>query len=327
MFDVGRRTAIGTIAGGVLTMIGNRSQGDQTAAPEAAATAAAVRVIIGFSKGSAADGLLGLMQPELESKLERPVEIDFMPGELGANAARSVVGSAPDGNTLLVATFGTHAINPNLKKDLGYDPISDFAPVCLATRSPLILGTNSSLGVKTTKELIALAETRELTYGSSGVGSAPYLAALLFQRITGAKMAHRAYSDTRVLYEDLAKGRLDLSFNNAASMISAVKRGQACALATTAARRSPALADIPTLAESGLAEYELDNWLGFVAPPRTPLPILTAQAEAITATLRVSHISGELSKSGIEIVGGSPSEFAGFISNELGRWSWLRTTL
>jgi tripartite-type tricarboxylate transporter receptor subunit TctC len=87
------------------------------------------------------------------------------------------------------------------------------------------------------------------------------------------------------------------------------------------------LADIPTLAESGLAEYELDNWLGFVAPPRTPLPILTAQAEAITATLRVSHISGELSKSGIEIVGGSPSEFAGFISNELGRWSWLRTTL
>jgi tripartite-type tricarboxylate transporter receptor subunit TctC len=156
------------------------------------------------------------------------------------------------------------------------------------------------------------------------VGSAPYLAALLFQKMTGARMAHRAYSDTRMLYEDLAAGRLDLSFNNAASMMSAVKRGQAYALATTAARRSQALADIPTLAESGLAEYELDNWLGFVAPPHTSLPILTAQADAITATLRDSRVSSELSKSGIEVVGGSPSEFADFISNELRRWSWLR---
>lgn len=319
-FDLKRRTAICLIAGGVLTMVGNRVQ-----AAQAAATA--VRVVIGFSKDSASDGLLGLMQPELATNLKRPVEVDLKPGELGASAARSVVGSAPDGHTLLVATFGTHAINPNLGKDLGYDPISDFSPVCLATRAPLILGTNPALGVKTPKELIALAAMRELTYGSSGVGSAPYLAALLFQRMTGARMVHRAYPDTRVLYEDLAANRLNLSFNNAASMMSAVERGQAHALATTAGRRSPALANIPTLAETGLADYQLDNWLGFVAPPHTPSPILNAQAEAIAATLRAPHISSELLKTGIEIVGGSPSEFADFISSELRRWSWLRGIL
>jgi tripartite-type tricarboxylate transporter receptor subunit TctC len=283
-----------------------------------------LRVIIGFSPRSASDDLLRCLEPALAAALGQPVQIDLMPGELGAPAARVAMAGPPDGNTILVATFGTHAINPNLRTGLGYDPVRDFTPISLAIRSPLILGARLSLEARSVPELIALAAKKELSYGSSGIGSAPYLAGLLFQKLAGVKMVHRAYPDTRELYEDLQGGRLDLSFNNAASMLPPVKEGQLRALAVTTAQRCSALPDVPAIAEAGLEGYALNNWLGFVAPPGTPKPAVTRLHRAIVAALNDAGSQAFLRANGIDAVGSSPEEFSAHIAQEMQRWAWLR---
>ncbi|MES2186063.1 MAG: tripartite tricarboxylate transporter substrate-binding protein [Pseudomonadota bacterium] len=285
---------------------------------------APLRVLIGFSRRSASDDLVRSLAPALAAALGRPVQIDLMPGELGAIAVRAALSSPPDGNTVLVATFGTHAINPNLKADVGYDPVRDFSPICLATRSPLVLGTRLSLGAGSVKELIALASQKELTYGSSGVGSAPYLAALLFQKMAGVKMVHRPYADTRKLYEDLQAGRLDLSFNNASTMLPLVRDRQLRALAVTTPVRCAALPDVPTLAEAALEGYALNNWLGFVAPPHTPAPVVMALNRALTAALNAPETRSFLALNGIDVAGSTPAEFSAYIAEEMQRWAWLR---
>ena len=330
MIAINRRAMISTVAGAVATAAfggSARAQSGEASAGDAAPAGSKppLRVLIGFSRHSASDDLVQLIEPDLSAALERPLRIDLMPGDLGAKAAKEALTSPRDGNMLLVATFGTHAINPNLKQDLGYDPVADFMPVTLATRSPLVLGTRLSLGAKSTEELVALAKRQVLTYGSSGVGSAPYLAALLFQRTTGVKMIHRPYTDTRVLYDDLLGERLDLSFNNAASMMPLVRAGRLRGLAVTTAERSKALPDIPTVAEAGLEGYALNNWLGFVVPSGTNATIADGQSRAIAGVLRKAPITKALADNGIEVVGSTPAEFADYMQAELKRWSWVRS--
>jgi len=302
------------------------ARAQQPAATQAATAAAPLRVIIGFSRHSASDDLLRNIEPDLAAALGRPVQIDLLPGDLGARGIEALRASPPDGNTILVATFGTHAINPILSKDLRYDPVRDFAPICLATRSPLVLGTRSSLGANSVADLVGLAGRQSLSYGSSGVGSAPYLAGLLFQRLTGVTMVHRAYADTRKLYEDLQAGALDLSFNNAASMLPLVRSGKLQGLAVTTPTRSPAKPDLPTMEEAGVKGFALNNWLGFVAPADTPKPIVAELNRAIVATLRTPNAIQFFSANGIEAVGSTSQDFGAYIAEELKRWSWLRDT-
>lgn len=283
-----------------------------------------LRVLIGFSPRSASDDLLNSMAPALSAALERPVQIELMPGELGAKAARAVIAAPADGNTILVATFGTHAINPNLCSDLGYDPLRDFAPICLATRAPLVLGTRLSLGANSVQTLIELGLKQTLTYGSSGVGSAPYLAGVLFEKLTGVKLLHRAYPDTRDLYVALGEGSLDLSFNNAATMLPQVRAGQLRALAVTTPVRSAALPEVPTLEEAGLSGYALNNWLGFVAPAGTPPAAISRLNQAIATALKAPQTLALLAENGIEPVAGTSQQFAAHLADELARWAWLR---
>ncbi|WP_448651736.1 Bug family tripartite tricarboxylate transporter substrate binding protein [Pseudomonas fluorescens] len=283
-----------------------------------------LRVLIGFSPRSASDDLLNSMAPALSAALERPVQIELMPGELGAKAARAVIAGPADGNTILVATFGTHAINPNLCSDLGYDPLRDFAPICLATRAPLVLGTRLSLGANSVQTLIELGLKQTLTYGSSGVGSAPYLAGVLFEKLTGVKLLHRAYPDTRDLYVALGEGSLDLSFNNAATMLPQVRAGQLRALAVTTPVRSAALPEVPTLEEAGLSGYALNNWLGFVAPAGTPPAAIARLNQAIATALKAPQTLALLAENGIEPVAGTSQQFAAHLADELARWAWLR---
>lgn len=285
---------------------------------------APLRILIGFSPRSASDDLLRSMAPALTAALGREIRIELMPGELGAIAARALIASPADGNTLLVATFGTHAINPNLRADLGYDPLRDFAPICLATRSPLVLGTRLSLGVHSVQALIELGARQTLTYGSSGVGSAPYLAGLLFEKLTGVTLLHRAYPDTRDLYVALEEGSLDLSFNNAATMLPQVRAGRLRALAVTTPVRCAALPQVPTLEEAGLSGYGLNNWLGFVAPAGTSTHAIARLNQAIAGALKAPETQALLEENGIDEVSGTPQAFARHLEDELTRWAWLR---
>lgn len=281
-----------------------------------------LRVLIGFSPRSASDDLLNSMAPALGAALGRPIQLELMPGELGAKAARALVAGPADGNTLLVATFGTHAINPNLRDDLGYDPLHDFEPICLATRAPLVLGTG--LPLENLQALIESGLNQTLTYGSSGVGSAPYLAGLLFAKLTGVRLEHRAYPDTRELYVALEEGRLDLSFNNAATMLPKVREGALRALAVTTPQRSVALPGVPTLEEAGLSGYALNNWLGFVAAKGTSPATIAVLNRAIALALNAPDTQALLLENGIETVAGTPAQFARHMADELARWAWLR---
>ena len=282
-----------------------------------------VRLIIGFSPGSASDFIAGVLAPELSRRLGRDVIVERHAGNSGAIGARTVAARDPDGSTLFMATLGTHALAPHLMPDLDYDPVKDFRAVCLVSRSPLVLACHPSLAAATVEELIAVGRSgaRRLTFASSAAGGAPHLAGELFKTMARIEMTHVPYARTEQLYDDLQTGRVALSFNNIMSMAPRVRQGVLRGIAVTGSQRSLLLPELPTMAESGLPGYEVTNWLGIVAPARTPVDAVHVLNAGIVAALRAEAIAERRSQAGIEPCGGTPEEFALHIEKELARWS------
>ena len=241
---------------------------------------APVRLIVGFSAGSASDLIARGLKSELSRELGARVEIELRPGGNGAPAACEVATSEADGKTLFMATMGTHALAPHLGETLPYDPVQHFAPVSLVALAPLVLACHESLEVSNAHELIELARTRpgEITYGTSAVGGAPHVAAELFQSLAGIEMRHVRYEHTERLYKELEAGLISISFNNIMSMLPRCRGGSLKALAVTSAGRSAVAPDVPTLIESGLPGYEVTNWVGIVAPKNTPSAVTSSAA-------------------------------------------------
>jgi tripartite-type tricarboxylate transporter receptor subunit TctC len=247
--------------------------------------ASSLKLVLGFSRGSASHEAAASVTPALERETGRKVEFVWQPGESGARAARLVAESPPDGGTLLLATLGTHGILPIIRTDCGYDPIADFAPVALLTRAPLVLGVHPGLGVRTVRALIERARTAvpPLSFGSSAEGGAPHLAGAMFAAAAGLMLDHTVYDDTRQLYADLTAGRIPLSFNNVASMRPLLESGALLGLGVTGATRLPEFPALPTIAESGFPDYDLTNWVALLAPAGTPPETLAALSHAVGA--------------------------------------------
>lgn len=281
-----------------------------------------LRIVIGFSAGSASDDIANLIAAPLGTALGRPVEIERIPGDNGARAAQAVVRAAPDGNTLLVATLGTHALAPQIRKDLPYHAQRDFAPVSLLTQAPMLLACHPALPVNTVQDLItqARAQPGELAYGTSALGGAPHLAAELFQSVTGVRLRHARYAETQKLYADLEAGRVAVSFNNILSMLPRCNAGRLRALGITSAQRSPAAPHIATLAQSGVQGCEVSNWVGLVAPHGTPAAIIDSISQAAATVINSRHIAAPLIAAGISPMGSSPLAFERFMASELTRW-------
>ena len=284
-----------------------------------------LRIVIGFSPGSASDDIARLIAAPLGKQLGQAVAIERIAGDNGALAARAVAQSAADGNTLLVATLGTHALAPhvhNVRNDLPYHPINDFAPVSLLTQSPMLLACHPALPVNNINEFITHARARPaaLAYGTSATGGAPHLAAELFQSVTGVTLRHALYDDTQKLYADLEAGRIALSFNNIMSMLPRCNAGTLRALGVTATQRSPVAPHIPTLAECGVNGGEVSNWLGLVAPRGTPVPWLDTIAQAAAAAINSNEVAVVLNRCGITPCGSTPVQFGRFIASELTHW-------
>lgn len=281
-----------------------------------------IRLVLGFSPGSVSDEIARAIVEPLSAHLGKPVEIELLPGENGATAAQQVAASVPDGDTLFMATLGTHALAPHLSRKPAYHPLSDFAPVSLVTQSPLLLACHPSIPAASTRELIELARMHpgELTYASSAIGGAPHLAAELFQAMSGIKMRHVRYDETRQLYRDLEAGRVSLSFNNVMSMLPPCERGALRALAITSSKRNPAAPEIPTIAECGMDGYEVTNWLGIVAPKATPESTIARLSAAVAAAVQSDPVRNMLRAAGVVPCGSTPAEFARFIAGELDRW-------
>lgn len=285
-----------------------------------------LRLIIGFSPGSASDDLAKLIATPLGAALGRPVAIERIAGDNGAHAAQAVANAAPDGNTLLIATLGTHALAPNVprvRKDFPYHPQRDFAPVSLLTQAPMLLACHPRLPVHDVSSLIAHARARpgEMTYGTSAIGGAPHLAAELFQMVTGVQLRHQRYAETNDLYVDLEACRIDLSFNNIMSMLPRCNAGTLRALAVTSAQRSPIAPHIATLAESGVPGAEVSNWVGLAAPRGTPAAAVELISQAVATVINSRDIAGKLITAGISPMGSSPLAFERFMAAELTRWA------
>ena len=270
----------------------------------------------------AGDDIAHLIAAPLGRQLNRHVHIERIAGANGALAARAVARGAPDGNTLFVATLGTHALAPHARDNLPYDALRDFAPVSLLTVSPMLLACHPSLPALTLGDFIdhARAHPGALAYGTSATGGAPHLAAELFQSLTGVRLRHAPYGETQALYADLEAGRIALSFNNIMSMLPRCNAGTLRALGVTSAQRSPSAPEIPTLAECGVAGCEVSNWLGLVAPRATPAALVDAVAAAAAVVINSTGVAAILHAAGMTPRGSTPAAFAEFIAAEWDRW-------
>jgi len=282
-----------------------------------------VRIIATFDPGGASDILSRLLAPKLAERLGQSVLVENRPGAGGNIGTDYVAKSPPDGHTLVMGYIGTHAVNPTLYPKIPFDAVKDFAPVAFVASIPSALVVHPSIAAKSVSELIALAKARpgQLNYGSGGAGTAPHLAAELFKSIAGVDMVHVPYKGSGPAVADLLGGQISLMFNTMIQTIPHVQSGKLRALAVTGAKRSNAMPELPTLAESGLPGYAMVGWFGVLAPAGTPRDVVNRLNVEIMAILNLPDVKDRLAKLGSEPTDiATPEQFGDYIRSEIAKW-------
>ena len=280
-----------------------------------------IRMLVGFAPGGGTDATARAIAPKLTELLRQQVIVDNRPGATGNIATDIVSKSNPDGYTILMGTIAALAINPSLYEKLPFDPIKDLAPVTRAVDSTNVLVLHPSVPAKSVKELIALAKSKSLNCGSSGVGGAGHLALELFNLQTGVKIVHVPYKGGGPAMIDLLGGNIQLIFATAASAVGHIKSGKIRALAVTTLKRSPLVPDLPTVAETGLKGFEANNWYGVLVPARTPRAIIMRLNKDVSAALLTPDVKELLFKQGLDAAPESPEAFGAYIKSELTKWA------
>jgi tripartite-type tricarboxylate transporter receptor subunit TctC len=281
-----------------------------------------IKMIVPFPAGGTTDVMARVISQELTRSWGQQVVVENKPGAGGNIGSDAVAKSPPDGYTLLMGTVGTHGINVSLYKNMPFDPVKDFEPITLVTAVPNILVVHPSLPVKSVKELINHAKSNpgKLNFASSGNGTSIHLAAELFKTMTGVQMAHVPYKGSAPALTDLIGGQVQLMFDNMPSALPHVKAGKLKAVAVTSSKRSPALPDVPTIAESGVPKFEATAWFGALAPRGTPKEIVTKLNKEMARILQTSEVKERLLAQGAEPIGNSPEQFAAHIKAEIAKW-------
>ena len=281
-----------------------------------------VRIVSPFAAGGGNDAICRIMQPRLSENLKQPVVIENRSGANGIVGTEVAARSAPDGYTITLIPSG-HAVNATLYKKLPYDSIRDFTPITLVGSSPLILAVHPSLPAKNVKDLVALARARpgELTYGSAGVGSSGHLGGAQFETLTNTKMTHIPYKGMGIVVVDLMAGQVTMTFGTSLSVVPHVKAGRLRAVATTGAKRSPALPDLPTVAEAGVPGYEASIWYGFIGPAKLPPEVVSRLHSAIVAVLQLQETRERFASQGLDVLYNTPEEFTKLLAADVGRWA------
>jgi tripartite-type tricarboxylate transporter receptor subunit TctC len=284
-----------------------------------------ITIIVPFAAGGTTDILARVVGQYMSKDLGQPVVVDNRAGAGGNIGAQIVAHAAPDGYTILMGTVGTHAINQSLYKKMAFDPIKDFAPLTRVAMVPNLLVANPSQPFKNVKEMIAYAKANpgKVTFGSSGSGSSIHLSGELFNQMAGVDMQHIAYRGSAPAVTDLLGGQIAVMFDNMPSAIGHVKHGRLRALAVTTPKRSPALPDVPTIAEAGLPGYSTASWFGLLAPANTPAPVVAKLNAAILKALADPGVKAKLAEQGAEPLGEKPEQFAKFIRSETAKWGTI----
>jgi tripartite-type tricarboxylate transporter receptor subunit TctC len=282
-----------------------------------------VTLIVPYAAGGGNDVMARIVAEKMSKSLGQQIVIENKGGAGGSIATRQVAKAAPDGYTLGLGGTGTHAINPTLYPNVGYDPRKDFAPVGLIATSALVVLVNTSVPAKTIPELIALArrDPGKLSYASAGVGSGIHLGAELFATMAGVKLTHIPYKGSSPALTDLVGGHVAIYFSSLPPAIALIREGRVRALAVTGPARSPLLPDLPTVAEAALPGYESVLHYGIVAPAGTPRPIVDKLNAAMQAALGEPDVRERIVADGAEPLPGTPEHYAADIDREETKWS------
>jgi tripartite-type tricarboxylate transporter receptor subunit TctC len=281
-----------------------------------------VRLVVPFPPGGSTDILGRSIAQKLQEALGQTFIVDNKAGAGGSIGATEVARAAPDGYTLLMGHIGTLAVNPSLYPNLAYDPVKSFAPVALIARVPNVLVVNPAVPARDLQQLIALAKAKPgaLRYASGGNGSAAHIAMEYFKLRTQTDIGHVPYRGTSPAVTDVMGGQVEMIMTGVPAVLQQVKAGKLRALAVSSLAPVASLPDVPTIAASGLPDFEAIQWYGVVAPARTPPAVIARLNAEIGRALQAPEIKARLDAEGAEAAPGTPEAFGALIATEIARW-------
>ncbi|MCU0942856.1 MAG: tripartite tricarboxylate transporter substrate binding protein [Hydrogenophaga sp.] len=283
-----------------------------------------VTLVVPFAAGGTTDVLARALAERLQQVLGQPVIVESKPGAGATLGAEFVAKARPDGHTLLVGAVH-HTIASSVYKRLGYDFSRDFQPLTMIAMVPNVLTVSATSPARSVAELIALAKAAkpEFTYGSNGNGTAQHLIGTQFQKLTGTSLVHVPYRGSGPLTTDLIGGQVTMSFDTITPVLPHIQNGRLRALAVTTARRASALPDVPTLAESGLAGFDIGTWFGVLAPAGTPRPVTARLADEMQKIIQSPEFRKRMAEIGAEAIGNTPEQMAAQIRSDTEKFAQL----
>jgi len=281
-----------------------------------------IRFVVPFAPGGSTDTLARSISIKMSDAMGHQVVVDNRSGGNGNIGMQIVAEAPPDGYTIVLGYIANLAIGPHLYQKLPFDPVKSFAPVTLLAESPNILVAHPSLPVKSMKELIAYAKSHpgKLNFGSASVASVGHLTGVMLNQMAGIDLQHVPYKGSGQAVIDVVGGQIQLMFSGMSSVMPHVKAGRLKPLAVTGAKRSPAVPDVPTIAESGFPGFAATAWYGVLASAKTPRAIVTRLHGEILRALAQPDVKQRLESVGFEIVGSTPEQFGEYIKTELRKW-------
>jgi tripartite-type tricarboxylate transporter receptor subunit TctC len=282
-----------------------------------------IKVVIGFPAGGPLDQHARLLTDKLQSVLGQPIMVDYKSGAGGTVGAQEVMKAPADGYTLMLANTGVMVINPALYSKLPYATLRDFTPIARTAMQPLALLVNPSVAAKTLPEFIQYAKARpgQINYGSAGNGGISHLAPEMFKSATGLFMVHIPYRGSAPAFTDLMGGQVQFMAESIPQAASYHKQGKVRALAVTSRERNPALPDVPTVMESGVPNFEVVGFYGFLAPAGTPKDVVTKLSDAFKQVLAMPDVRNRMLTQGADPAFLGAEDFVKYLAAEMPRWA------
>jgi tripartite-type tricarboxylate transporter receptor subunit TctC len=280
-----------------------------------------IRIVVTYPPGGGADLMARLIAPRMSEQLGQPVVVENKPGASGQIGASEVARSPADGYTLMLDA-SSYSVNPSLYAKLPYEPAKAFTPIAVLALFPNVLVVTPGFEARDVKQLIAMAKAKPgtIAFASSGNGSAQHLSGELFRQKTGVEMTHVPYKGGGPAMNDVMGGQVPVFFANMASSLPQIKAGKLRPLALTGSKRSPALPDIPTMAEAGVPGYEVYEWNAIFAPAGTPAPVIAKLADAIAKAAQSGELRERVTSLGGELTGYGPAEADRFVKEQTDLW-------
>ena len=284
-----------------------------------------IRVVVAFPPGGPTDFVGRLVADRMTNLLGQRVYIENRPGAAGAVGADNIAKADPDGYSLFLTTSGAVTIVPHIQSNVPYDALRDFAPIALVTKVTEVLVVSPKLGIKTVKELVALAKDKPgaIPFASTGIGSPPHLAQELLDVSAGVKFLHVPYRGAAPALTDLLAGQVQVLAAYLPVLIAQIQAGNLIAIGAAADKRDAILPDVPTLAEQGYPNTDASNWYALLAPAKTPPAVIAKLNKALNDALNDPEVRDKLVKSGATPVGGTPEALGTFMKSEYNKWGRL----